>query len=199
MNIMKPKMSHKERQAIYKEAVKRNKQAADQRRVESLRREVVMRLIFIVGLLASIHSITIYNQTIISPLFWLPIIGLSIILVLISLTGANKMAFGEKLILGVSIGMLMTLGFLFVNYHYADWDKHPEIRTYKVVETGVYRYRRHGRHSYWVQIDLGDMKKDIRFTPKEGYDERVLDSRTVQLRLYPGRFGYKVYKDKLAQ
>lgn len=191
-------MSHKERQAIYEEAVKRNKQAKDQRRVELSRRDGVMSLIFIVGLLASIHSITIHNQTIISSLFWLPIIGLSIILVLISLTGANKMAFWEKLILGVSIGMLMTLGFLFVNYHYADWNKHPEIRTYKVVETGVY-IGRYSKKSYRVQIDLGDMKKNIRFTPKEGYDERVLDSRTVQLRLYPGRFGYKVYKDKLAQ
>lgn len=196
---MKPNMSHRERQAIYEEAVKRNKQAADQRRVESLRRDGVMSLIFIVGLLASIHSITIHNQTIISPLFWLPIIGLSIILFLISLAGANKMAFWEKLILGVSFGMLMTLGFLFVNYHYADWNKHPEIRTYKVVETDVDIVRVYSDKSYRVQIDLGDMKKNIRFTPKEGYDERVLDSRTVQLRLYPGRFGYKVYKDKLAQ
>lgn len=190
-------MLHKERMTASEEVVNRNKQVAVQREIEFSRKDWLMSLVFIAGLIAAVLTMLFFDQTIISPLFWLPIIGLSIILVLISLAGANKIALWEKLILGVSIGMLMALGFLIVNYHYADWNKKPEICTYKVVETGV----DYGRYadSYRLRINLGDMEKDIIFKPKEGYDERILSSRTVQLCLYQGRLGYKVYKDKLAQ
>lgn len=190
-------MLHKERMTASEEVANRNKQVAVQREIEFSRKDWLMSLVFIAGLIAAVLTMFLHDQTIITPLFWLPIVALSIMLILICLAGTNKIAFWEKLILGVSVGMLMTLGFLFINYHYADWNKKPEICTCKVVETGV----DYGRYadSYRLRINLGDMEKDIIFKQKEGYDECVLDSRTVQLRLYPGRLGYKVYKDKLAQ
>ncbi len=169
---------------------------------EELRQEVVsdeeenfvdylLCAVFFLSLCSILYSMSLFDHTLIQYWFYLPFFFVVSAGALVGYKFVRKKEM--RFILGVfSLSCFSVMAFLYVNYHFAEWDAKDEIQTHKVISTVHTSSKSGDITGYGLQIETNIGKKKLEYSLDQEFD--LLSATEVDLYLHRGFWGFPVFK-----
>ena len=151
--------------------------------------ELFSAIVGLGGLIFFVENISLYENTMIHPIWgWL-----ISILVMIHAVVCCKGIFPRYGIgaFCFSVSLLLCYAFLQINYTFADWDSSPNYQEYKIEYKNRSRSRRSSKYHVTIEID----KYGKKLTFPDSHWPAVSHSDVIILDIRKGALGLDVYKD----
>ena len=151
--------------------------------------ELFSAIVGLGGLIFFVENISLYENTMIHPIWgWL-----ISILVMIHAVVCCKGIFPRYGIgaFCLSVSLLLCYAFLQINYTFADWDSSPNYQEYKIEYKNRSRSRRSSKYHVTIEID----KYGKKLTFPDSHWPAVSHSDVIILDIRKGALGLDVYKD----
>lgn len=152
--------------------------------------ELFSAIVGLGGLIFFVENISLYENTMIHPIWgWL----ISILVMIHAVVCLDKDIFPRYGIgaFCFSVSLLLCYAFLQINYTFADWDSSPNYQEYKIEYKNRSRSRRSSKYHVTIEID----KYGKKLTFPDSHWPAVSHSDVIILDIRKGALGLDVYKD----
>lgn len=144
-----------------------------------------------------------FDETLMPSLVWIPICVWAM-LMSVYWRDRHNMRLTSSFLMGIFLGALTNLAILFVNYHFADWDK-PAIRMEHPIRNSWSNYypasgmgyrRKHAQRDYHVSFTtIGRNEERIGLRISKEQFKKAKNASTIILPMHRGLLGYPVFDD----